>query len=45
MGELEMGTLEDKAIWHEEVHVIELVGLSSILVKEGIMVEISKLAL
>ena len=41
MGELEMGTLENEAIWQEEVTV--LVGLSAFLVKEGIMIEISKL--
>ena len=38
-----MGTLEDEAIWDEEV--TELVGLSAFLVKEGTMVEISKLVL
>ena len=43
MGELEIGTLEDKAIWNDEV--IELVGLSAFLEKEGTMVEISKLVL
>ena len=43
MGELEMGTLEDEVIWPEGV--IVLVGPSAFLVKEGTMVEISKLAL
>ena len=43
MGELEMGALEDEATWHEEV--IGLVGVSTFLVKEGSMVDISKLAL
>ena len=38
-----MGTLEDEVVWHEGV--IVLVGPSAFLVKEGTMVEISKLAL